>query len=81
MKTNKYYLGDSVYADVENGMIKLTTENDSEGPSNTIYEAKARDLAEQKIADEEVNYYDFFEYSHTLDNKTNKIKQIKNYGN
>lgn len=32
----KRYLGDSVYAAVENGMIKLTTEN-GDGPSNTIY--------------------------------------------
>lgn len=32
----KVYLGDSVYADVENGMLKLTTENGF-GPSNTIY--------------------------------------------
>lgn len=32
----KVYLGDSVYAEVENGMIKLTTENGL-GPSNTIY--------------------------------------------
>ncbi len=30
------YLGDSVYAEVEDGMIKLTT-NNGEGPSNTIY--------------------------------------------
>lgn len=32
----KQYLGDSVYAEVECGMVKLTTEN-GEGPSNTIY--------------------------------------------
>ncbi len=30
------YLGDSVYADTENGMIKLTTDNGL-GASNTIY--------------------------------------------
>lgn len=36
MSNLKTYLGDSVYADVENGMIKLTTENGG-GPSNTIY--------------------------------------------
>lgn len=30
----KTYLGDSVYADIENGMIKLTTENG--GPPNDI---------------------------------------------
>jgi len=30
------YLGDSVYAEIENGMVKLTTNNGS-GPSNTIY--------------------------------------------
>jgi hypothetical protein len=33
---SKVYLGDSVYADVEDGMIKLTTENGL-GPTNTIY--------------------------------------------
>lgn len=32
----KRYLGDSVYAEVERGMVKLTTEN-GDGPSNTIY--------------------------------------------
>lgn len=32
----KQYLGDSVYASVEKGMICLTTENGAE-PSNTIY--------------------------------------------
>lgn len=32
----KEYLGDSVYAEVENGMIKLTTDNGS-GASNVIY--------------------------------------------
>jgi len=32
----KQYLGDSVYADMEDGMIKLTTENGYE-PNNTIY--------------------------------------------
>jgi predicted ATPase len=34
--TLKTYLGDSVYADIENGMVKLTTENGL-GASNTIY--------------------------------------------
>lgn len=33
---HKVYLGDSVYVDVERGMLKLTTEN-GYGPSNTIY--------------------------------------------
>lgn len=34
----KEYLGDSVYADVEEDMVKLTTENGLPGdPSNTIY--------------------------------------------
>jgi hypothetical protein len=43
----RVYLGDSVYAALENGMIKLTTEN-GYGPSNTIllesevYEALVR---------------------------------------
>jgi len=35
---SKRYLGDSVYAEVEDGMIKLTTENGKiDDPSNTIY--------------------------------------------
>jgi hypothetical protein len=34
----KFYLGDSVYVDVEDGMVKLTTENSLPyDPSNTIY--------------------------------------------
>jgi hypothetical protein len=33
---HKEYLGDSVYADFEDGMLKLTTEN-GEGPNNTIF--------------------------------------------
>lgn len=33
---NKEYLGDSVYAEIENGMVKLTTENGL-GASNTIF--------------------------------------------
>lgn len=33
---SKRYLGDSVYAEIDQGMIKLTTEN-GDGPSNTIY--------------------------------------------
>jgi hypothetical protein len=32
----KVYLGDSVYAAVEDGMVRLTTENGF-GPTNTIY--------------------------------------------
>lgn len=36
MNNTKTYLGDSVYAEVVDGMIKLTTENGF-GPSNTIY--------------------------------------------
>jgi hypothetical protein len=32
----KVYLGDSVYASIEAGMIKLTTEN-GYAPSNTIF--------------------------------------------
>lgn len=32
----KCYLGDSVYVEYENGMLKLTTEN-GYGPTNTIY--------------------------------------------
>lgn len=34
--TNGEYLGDSVYVDIENGMLKLTTENGL-GANNTIY--------------------------------------------
>lgn len=30
------YLGDSVYVAIEDGMVKLTTEN-GRGPTNTIY--------------------------------------------
>ena len=33
---SKQYLGDGVYADMERGMIKLTTENGIEA-TNTIY--------------------------------------------
>lgn len=33
---NKQYIGDSVYAELEGDMIKLTTDNGM-GPSNTIY--------------------------------------------
>ena len=33
---SKQYLDDSVYVEIENGMVKLTTEN-GYGPSNTIY--------------------------------------------
>ena len=36
MTTNREYLGDSVYAELEGGMIKLTT-NNGIGPSNTIW--------------------------------------------
>lgn len=32
----KVYLGDSVYVEVERGMLKLTTENGM-GPTNTVY--------------------------------------------
>jgi len=35
-KETKEYLGDAVYADIENGMVKLTTE-DRVSTSNTIY--------------------------------------------
>ena len=39
MTNNKRYIGDSVYADVDRGMIVLTTENGlpGAGASNTIY--------------------------------------------
>jgi hypothetical protein len=45
----KRYLGDSVYAEVENGMIMLTT-NNGEGASNTIY-------LEPEIMDALAQYY------------------------
>lgn len=32
----KQYLGDSVYAEIQSGMIKLTTDNGT-GPNNTIF--------------------------------------------
>jgi hypothetical protein len=32
----KRYLGDSVYAEIEGGLLKVTTEN-GDGPTNTIY--------------------------------------------
>jgi len=35
-KPSKMYLGDSVYAEVVNGMLRLTTENDGSA-NNTIY--------------------------------------------
>lgn len=47
---SKSYLGDSVYAEVEDGMLKLTTENGM-GPSNTIY-------LEPFVMDGLVRYYE-----------------------
>lgn len=35
--TNKDYLGDSVYVDIENDGLMLTTENGDGPPSNDIY--------------------------------------------
>ena len=55
MPIPKQYLGDSVYAEVQNGMIRLTTDNDA-GASNEIwlepevfnalkrYEARVREI-------------------------------------
>lgn len=38
MSDRKSYLGDSVYVDIENGMLKLTTENGyPDDPRNVIY--------------------------------------------
>ena len=34
---DKIYLGDAVYAELENNMLKLTTEYGNGPPSNTIY--------------------------------------------
>lgn len=48
MKPTKVYLGDSVYVDIEHGMIKLTTENGM-GPSNTIH-------LESEVYEQLVNY-------------------------
>lgn len=40
--TNKDYLGDSVYIDIEHDGLMLTTENGMDGgPSNNIYLEKA----------------------------------------
>lgn len=36
MDSTKQYIGDGVYADIENGMLKLTTE-DGISVQNTIY--------------------------------------------
>lgn len=36
MSATKSYLGDSVYVEIERGMLKLTTDN-GVGASNTIY--------------------------------------------
>lgn len=44
----KQYLGDSVYVEVENGMLKLTTENGEE-TSNTIF-------MEEEVYDNLVKY-------------------------
>lgn len=46
---NKEYLGDSVYVEVEDGMVKLTTENGF-GASNTIY-------LEQNVVDAFLSWY------------------------
>jgi len=37
MSEFKTYLGDSVYADIEQGIIRLTTENGYGGTCNEIY--------------------------------------------
>jgi len=36
MKSIRVYIGDSVYAEFDGLSIRLTTENDAMGPSNTI---------------------------------------------
>lgn len=42
MSEYKFYLGDSVYAEFENGMIKLTTDNGyPDDPRNVIYMEQA----------------------------------------
>ena len=48
--SDKAYLGDSVYVEVEHGMLKLTTEN-GDGPSNTIFlEPEVYDALTQYMA-------------------------------
>lgn len=43
MSEYKAYLGDSVYADVEDGMVKLTTENGyPDDPRNVIFPGAVR---------------------------------------
>ena len=50
MSARKTYLGDGVYADLENGMIKLTT-SDGRSDTNTIYmEDEVLQRFEQYIA-------------------------------
>ncbi len=47
----KEYLGDSVYVQIENGMIKLTTENGlPHDPSNEIF-------LELEVMEHFINYY------------------------
>lgn len=46
----KEYLGDSVYCELDKGMIKLTTEN-GYGPSNTIF-------LESEVMDALLGYYE-----------------------
>ena len=49
MRGGKVYLGDSVYVEVEHGMLKLTTEN-GYGASNTVY-------LEPEVFEALANYY------------------------
>ena len=57
---SKQYLGDGVYADMENGMIKLTTENGIEA-TNTIY-------LEEEVYEALLNYVKWIQ--HTQDSAT-----------
>lgn len=56
----KEYLGDSVYVELENGMLKLTTENGlPDDPSNTIY-------LEPGVVEALFRYYNKFEKTGTF---------------
>jgi len=37
MTSDRQYLGDGVYVEIVDGMVKLTTENGTDVPSNSIY--------------------------------------------
>jgi hypothetical protein len=57
MRSRKKYLGDSVYAEVVDENIRLTTEN-GEGPTNIIWLDVETFSALMKFVDEEVGTND-----------------------